>query len=80
MTCRRPRRCRRRSPADGWTAERIPDLNGRTFVVTGATSGLGLVTTRALAARGARVVLAVRDEEKGRRAAAGIAAARPAPI
>ena len=57
--------------ADGWTADRIPDLSGRTFVVTGATSGLGLVTTRALAARGARVVLAVRDEEKGRRAAAG---------
>ncbi|MBQ1055045.1 oxidoreductase [Micromonospora sp. C32] len=55
---------------DGWTAERIPDLSGRTFVVTGATSGLGLATTRALAARGARVVLAVRDEEKGRRAAA----------
>ncbi|MFG1714578.1 oxidoreductase [Micromonospora sp. NPDC049203] len=63
--------------ADGWTPERIPDLSGRTFVVTGATSGLGLVTSRALAARGARVVLAVRDEEKGRRAAAGIAAARP---
>jgi NAD(P)-dependent dehydrogenase (short-subunit alcohol dehydrogenase family) len=57
--------------ADGWTADRIPDLSGRTFVVTGASSGLGLVTTRALAARGARVVLAVRDEEKGRRAAAG---------
>lgn len=62
---------------DGWTAEQIPDLRGRTFVVTGATSGLGLVTTRALAGRGARVVLAVRDEEKGRRVAADIAVARP---
>ncbi|MFC7548734.1 oxidoreductase [Plantactinospora sp. GCM10030261] len=53
----------------------MPDLTGRTFVVTGATSGLGLATTRALAHHGARVVLAVRDREKGRRAAAEIAAA-----
>ena len=63
--------------ADGWTEALIPDQTGRTFVVTGATSGLGLATVRALAACGARVVLAVRDEEKGHRAAAGIAAARP---
>jgi NAD(P)-dependent dehydrogenase (short-subunit alcohol dehydrogenase family) len=60
--------------ADRWTVDRIPDLSGRTFVVTGASSGLGLVTTRALAARGARVVLAVRDEEKGRAAAASLGA------
>src|SRR3954452_6107173 len=52
-----------------WTAEQIPPLGGRLFVVTGATSGLGLATTRALAAHGARVVLAVRDEQKGRRIA-----------
>ena len=58
--------------ADGWTADRIPDLNGRTFVVTGATGGLGLVTTRELAAHGAHVILAVRDEEKGRRVAPGL--------
>ncbi|MEU8612146.1 SDR family NAD(P)-dependent oxidoreductase, partial [Actinoplanes sp. NPDC048791] len=53
--------------ADGWTEAQISDQNGRTFVVTGAASGLGLATARALAARGARVVLAVRDEEKGHR-------------
>nr|WP_172899221.1 oxidoreductase [Micromonospora coriariae] len=61
--------------SDGWTAERIPDLTGRTFVVTGATSGLGLATTRALADHGARVVLAVRDEAKGRRVVADMGGA-----
>ncbi|MFI0722938.1 oxidoreductase [Streptomyces sp. NPDC021224] len=51
-----------------WRADQMPDQDGRVFVVTGANSGLGLATTRALARKGARVVLAVRDEEKGRRA------------
>ncbi|OKJ00661.1 short-chain dehydrogenase [Streptomyces sp. CB01249] len=60
-----------------WTAEHIPDQTGRVFVVTGANSGLGLATTRALARRGGHVILAVRDEAKGRRAAAGLAAAQP---
>ncbi|MFJ3777187.1 oxidoreductase [Streptomyces sp. NPDC090075] len=60
-----------------WTATRIPDLSGRTFVVTGANSGLGLTTTKELAHRGAHVVLAVRDETKGRRAVAEISDGRP---
>ncbi|WP_058041204.1 oxidoreductase [Streptomyces roseifaciens] len=60
-----------------WTAEQIPDQAGRVFVVTGANSGLGLATTRALARRGGHVILAVRDEEKGRRAVAGITAEQP---
>ncbi|MEU3517877.1 oxidoreductase [Streptomyces sp. NPDC006654] len=60
-----------------WSADQIPDQNGRVFVVTGANSGLGLATTRALVRKGAHVVLAVRDEEKGRRAVADLTARRP---
>lgn len=50
------------------------DLTGRRAVVTGASSGLGVETARALAGTGAEVTLAVRDAEAGERAAAGIAA------
>lgn len=60
-----------------WTSEQIPDQTGRVFVVTGATGGLGLATTRALARRGGHVILAVRDQDKGRRAAAEITAEQP---
>ncbi|MFD0275035.1 oxidoreductase [Kitasatospora sp. NPDC127111] len=60
-----------------WTAAHIPDQTGRVFVVTGANSGLGLATTRALARRGGTVVLAVRDERKGHRAVADLRAAQP---
>jgi NAD(P)-dependent dehydrogenase (short-subunit alcohol dehydrogenase family) len=48
-----------------WTADQIPDQRGRVAVVTGANSGLGLVTATELARRGARVVLAVRDTASG---------------
>nr|WP_040685146.1 oxidoreductase [Nocardiopsis halotolerans] len=54
------------------TAVTIPDLGGRTAIVTGANSGLGVETTRVLARAGARVVMAVRDEERGRAAADGV--------
>ncbi len=52
-----------------WTANDLADLAGRTFIVTGASSGIGLVTARELCAHGARVILAVRDVDKGRLAA-----------
>jgi NAD(P)-dependent dehydrogenase (short-subunit alcohol dehydrogenase family) len=47
-----------------WTTADIPDLHGRTAVVTGANGGLGLETARALAAAGATVVLAARSHQK----------------
>jgi NAD(P)-dependent dehydrogenase (short-subunit alcohol dehydrogenase family) len=56
-----------------WTASDLPDLAGRTFVVTGATSGLGRVTAQELARVGARVVLAVRDTARGEQVAAAMA-------
>jgi NAD(P)-dependent dehydrogenase (short-subunit alcohol dehydrogenase family) len=56
----------------GFTAADIPDLTGQTAVVTGANSGIGLATARALASAGARVVLAVRDAGKGEAAAAAM--------
>jgi NAD(P)-dependent dehydrogenase (short-subunit alcohol dehydrogenase family) len=52
-----------------WTTEDLPAQAGRTFVVTGANSGLGRQTAAALAAAGGRVVLAVRDRDRGEEAA-----------
>jgi NAD(P)-dependent dehydrogenase (short-subunit alcohol dehydrogenase family) len=63
--------------APAWTAEDVPPQTGRVAVVTGANSGIGFEVARVLAARGARVELAVRDPGRGARAAAAIAAATP---
>jgi len=60
-----------------WTAGQMPDQHGRTAVVTGSNSGLGLVSARELARHGASVVLACRNTEKGRAAQSSIQAAAP---
>jgi NAD(P)-dependent dehydrogenase (short-subunit alcohol dehydrogenase family) len=53
-----------------WTTANIPNLTGKTVIVTGANSGLGYEVTLALAAKGAQVVMACRNLDKGEGAAA----------
>jgi NAD(P)-dependent dehydrogenase (short-subunit alcohol dehydrogenase family) len=60
-----------------WTTANIPDQTGRTAVITGANTGLGYETAAALAAKGASVVLAVRNLDKGKEAARRIEQATP---
>jgi len=60
-----------------WTTANIPDQTGRTAVITGANTGLGYETAAALAAKGANVVLAVRNLDKGKDAAHRIEQSTP---
>jgi NAD(P)-dependent dehydrogenase (short-subunit alcohol dehydrogenase family) len=64
-----------------WTSADIPDQNGRTVLVTGANSGLGLRTAEALAARGAHVLMGCRDATRGEAARSEVttSATGPAP-
>ena len=61
-----------------YTRDAIPGLTGKTTVVTGANGGLGLETAKAFAAKGAHVVMAVRDQAKAARAVEEIRAETPA--
>ncbi|SEH49980.1 NAD(P)-dependent dehydrogenase, short-chain alcohol dehydrogenase family [Mycolicibacterium rutilum] len=65
------------STSPSWTPSDIPDQTGRTAVVTGANTGLGYETAAALAAKGAHVVLAVRNLDKGADAARRIEQSAP---
>ena len=61
----------------GWSVADIPDLTGKTVIITGANSGLGFEAATALAGAGAQVVLACRDQAKGRAAEEQIRATHP---
>jgi NAD(P)-dependent dehydrogenase (short-subunit alcohol dehydrogenase family) len=63
--------------SEKWTAAEIPDQSGRVALVTGANSGLGFVTARELARAGARVVMACRNEVKGREAVRAVEVRTP---
>ncbi len=60
-----------------WTTSNLPDLHGKTAIVTGANSGIGYHTAFWLAAKGARTVLACRSLEKGHQAARAMLARQP---
>ena len=60
-----------------FTAADVPDQSGRTFLVTGANTGIGFEAARVLAERGARVLLGCRSEERAQRAIGEIEAATP---
>ncbi|HSE08248.1 MAG TPA: oxidoreductase [Nocardioidaceae bacterium] len=60
-----------------YTADSVPDLSGKTTVITGANGGLGLETAKVLAAKGAHVVMAVRNQEKASLAVEQITVATP---
>jgi NAD(P)-dependent dehydrogenase (short-subunit alcohol dehydrogenase family) len=64
----------------GWTVADSPPLTGKIAVVTGSNGGLGFETALALARRGAQVVIAARNEEKGLAAVAAIGKAAPSAI
>ena len=50
----------------GWTPDRLGNLNGKTYLITGTTSGTGLEAARILLSKGAKVVMLNRNEQKSK--------------
>lgn len=65
------------SKYERWVAEHIPRMDGKTVLITGASSGLGFEAAKLLASQGARLVLAVRNRDRGEFAAARLCAVVP---
>lgn len=66
--------------SERWTADDIPDQQGRTAVITGANSGIGYEVARALARRGATVVLGCRDRDRAEAARSRLRATYPGAL
>ena len=64
-------------PTHPWITQNLPDLSGTLAVITGANSGIGFETTKALAGNGAQVVMAIRSLERGQAAAERIRSQHP---
>ena len=60
-----------------WNSDQMGDQSGRVAIVTGANSGIGLETARALAEKGATVIAGCRSEERGQAAVQSIREAHP---
>jgi len=61
----------------GWTGDRLPDLSGKRYVITGGNSGIGLEASRMLGKRGGAVTILCRNEEKARHAVTMLKEAAP---
>lgn len=63
-----------------WSPTQLPSLEGKTYLITGGNSGIGLEAAKMLAGAGGRVVIASRNAERGRRAVDEVAQAASAPV
>ncbi len=60
-----------------WTSDNIPDMSGKIIIITGANSGIGFEAARALAKKGAEIIMACRHLEKGQTAMRAILQEKP---
>lgn len=68
------------SPSSNWDPSHLPDLTGKTVLITGGHSGLGLATTIHLARKGAKVYVASRDVVRAEDAVRGVRESVPAAM